>query len=167
MQSFEDQIIEEKFMESLSRYARKITKDIDRAEDLVQSTYEKILDRRDQFQGDYVLPWAITIMRNILTDSYRRKTEDQFKEGVETEISTNDNHLENLISHQESKKIAQRVHFCIKKLDAESRDLLHYREDGFSYNEISKMLSFSVENLRVKMLRAKESMRLCLEGAPA
>lgn len=167
MSSFEDQIIEEKFMESLSRYARKITKDIDRAEDLVQSTYEKMLNRKDQFEGNYVLPWAITIMKNTLTDSHRKITEDQFIDEKDPEIEDNDNQLDSLISNEESKINSQRVHFCLKKLDIESRDVLHYREDGFSYKQISNMLSFSVASLRVKMLRAKESMRLCLEGVSA
>ena len=55
----------------------------------------------------------------------------------------------------------------MQKLSNENRELITYREEGFSYAEISELLQLSVANLRVKLLRAKDSMRLCLEGAVA
>lgn len=165
MASFEEQIIEESFIRSLTSYARKITADVDRAEDLVQNTYQKILERKSQFKGDHVLPWAITIMKNLLTDSHRKITESQFIEEEEPEIAGDENHLTDLIDQEEGEKISDRVHHCLKKLNNESRELLTYRENGFSYEQISDMLAFSVANLRVKLLRAKDSMRLCLQGA--
>ncbi len=104
MASFEEQIIEESFIRSLTSYARKITADVDRAEDLVQNTYQKILERKPQFKGDHVLPWAITIMKNLLTDSHRKITESQFIEEEEPEIAGDENHLTDLIDQEEVKK---------------------------------------------------------------
>ena len=34
------------------------------AEDLVQQTYLKALERQDQFKGNNVDPWVITILKN-------------------------------------------------------------------------------------------------------
>ena len=45
------------------------------AEDLVQQTYLKALERQDQFRGDNLDPWVITILKNIFIDSTRKKKE--------------------------------------------------------------------------------------------
>lgn len=164
MLSFEEQIVSESFMNSLSGFARKLTADYDQAEDLTQTTYRKILEKRNKFKGEYVLPWAITIMKNSYTDSYRKISEKQFIGEDEPEIPNEENHLDKLIDEEKSEDISNRVHLCFKKLENEGRELLNYRENGYSYEQISKMLDYSIQNLRVKFLRAKESMRLCLEG---
>ena len=167
MSSFDEQIVEESFMNSLSRYARKLTSNIDEAQDLVQQTYEKILTRRDQFSGNHVLPWAITIMQNSFKDSFKKIKEHQFVDEVDPDVSDNSDHEENLITDENESRIKSIVHQCMQKLSNENRELITYREEGFSYAEISEFLQLSVANLRVKLLRAKDSMRLCLEGAVA
>ena len=72
--SFEERIVEKDCSNSLNRFARTLAMDIDRADDLVQQTYFKLLEKKDQFkEGDDPLPWAITIMKNIFKDSFRKK----------------------------------------------------------------------------------------------
>ena len=65
--SFEERIVEKDFSNSLNRFARTLAMDIDRADDLVQHTYFKLLEKNDQFkEGDDPLPWAITIMKKLV-----------------------------------------------------------------------------------------------------
>ena len=59
------------------------------------------------------------------------------------------------------------MHFCLKKLSNDDREIITYKQQDMPYERIANMLEMSVGNLRVRMLRAKESLRLCLQGVVA
>ncbi len=60
--------------DSLRPFAIRLTKDADRARDLLQETLCKALVNREKYHvGTNIKAWLCTIMRNIFINDYRRK----------------------------------------------------------------------------------------------
>ncbi|MGB2840324.1 MAG: sigma-70 family RNA polymerase sigma factor [Actinomycetes bacterium] len=75
----------------LLRYARTLTGDAEAANDLVQETVARGLDRVDQFrQGSSLATWLHSIMHNLAVDDARRRHEipsgDLFREAGDREV---------------------------------------------------------------------------------
>ena len=88
--------------------------------------------------------WIFTIMRNTLTDHFRKGPAG---EELTEEIASSDNIEEHYIAGEELTKLAQ----ALKKLDKEQQDIivLHYYDD-LSLTEISDMLHISYGMIKVK-----------------
>src|SRR3954468_21935206 len=55
-------------LDTLFRFARRLTRDAGQAEDLVQETYARALGARDSFdlqEGMGIRPWLLRIMQNL------------------------------------------------------------------------------------------------------
>lgn len=71
-------------LEGLYRYARLLTGDAVLAEDVVQDTVVRALERADQFRGDASLrTWLHRIAHNIVVDRARRSVREVVVEDVE------------------------------------------------------------------------------------
>lgn len=74
-------------MPGLLRYARSLTRDPGRAEDLVQETLARALHRADQFHGDAALAtWLHRILHNLAIDAARRDREVPSSDAVAHEV---------------------------------------------------------------------------------
>ena len=63
----------------------------------------------------------------------------------------------------EKKEMQERVQGCIEKLETEFKEVLILRDiQGFSYDEISAMLSIAQGTLKSRLFRAREYIRKCL-----
>lgn len=68
----------------LYRLARSLTRDRDEAEDLVQETYLRALQRGDQYRADApVEHWLVRILHNVAIDRARRSAREVLVEDVE------------------------------------------------------------------------------------
>jgi RNA polymerase sigma-70 factor (ECF subfamily) len=67
----------------------------------------------------------------------------------------------------EKKEMQKRVQSCIETLETEFKEVLILRDlQGFSYEEISKMLSIAQGTVKSRLFRAREYMKKCLLRAP-
>ncbi len=166
--SFEERIVEKEFSNSLNRFARTLAMDIDRADDLVQQTYFKLLEKKDQFKkGDDPLPWAITIMKNIFKDSFRKKTEFQLSEEGDTQVASGEEQENLMVQDEESKGLKSRIDYCISKLSNIDREIVAFWQADLSYAQVAESLKITLGNARQRFGRAKETLRLCLEAQNA
>ncbi len=59
--------------EYLTPFAMKLTRDMEKAKDLIQDTLYRALANREKFnEGTNIKAWMYTIMRNIFINNYRR-----------------------------------------------------------------------------------------------
>lgn len=74
-------------MPGLLRYARSLTSDPGRAEDLVQETLSRALQRAEQFRGEASLAtWLHRILHNLAVDTARRDREVPAQDVVADEV---------------------------------------------------------------------------------
>jgi RNA polymerase sigma-70 factor (ECF subfamily) len=122
------------------------------AEDLVQQTYLKALERQDQFRGDNIDPWVITILKNLFIDSTRKKKEDLLGDDI-PELSVSDESDTVLLERDKAK--------CLKGLSEKERDIISLKQTS-SYQEISEDLGIKSGTLRQIFSRAQEKFMLCM-----
>ena len=94
-----DQEFIDEFMSSIPNlrgFAISLTKNVDRAEDLVQDTVLKALSKRESFQeGTNLRAWLFTILRNNFFSTHRKKgreVEDAEGAHAATMVSIPDQH---------------------------------------------------------------------------
>ena len=86
--TFVDEVVDH--LDVLSRVARRLTRQTQDAEDLVQETIARALARRAQFHpGTNLRAWLLTIERSLFVDAYRRarrgpltQSLDEVEEGI-------------------------------------------------------------------------------------
>ncbi|MDX1462971.1 MAG: sigma-70 family RNA polymerase sigma factor [Marinirhabdus sp.] len=131
------------------------------AEDITIETFSKAFDKIDTFDPKYTFStWLITISKNLQIDKYRKKNTSVISHAAET----NEEQLkripddsptpeDKLITEQ---NLAELLRF-IKKLKPHYQDVINLRYfQEMSYNEISEALEEPLNNVKVRLLRARK-----------
>ena len=130
------------------------------AEDITIQTFSKAFDKINTYDENYKFKtWLITISKNIHIDLVRK----QKKTIQNTSKDNEDNYLEiiddsptpedKIITEQNLAKLLR----DIKKLKPHYREVINLRYfQELSYKEISEELKEPINNVKVKLLRAKK-----------
>jgi RNA polymerase sigma-70 factor (ECF subfamily) len=138
------------------------TRDVARAEDVLQQTFLQIHRARDTFiAGAEVLPWAFAIARRLLIDSRRRgpreilQDSDARDAGVAQEPRADDL----AIAHE----LASRIRRELARLPEAQRVAFELvKQDGLSHAEAAQALGTTVTAVRLRAHRAYEALRAVL-----
>lgn len=131
------------------------------AEDITIETFSKAFDRIDTFDTKYTFgTWLITISKNIQIDKYRKKkssifsrTTDASEEQINKIPDLAPTPEDILITEQ---NLAELLRF-IKELKPHYQDVINLRYfQEMSYGEISEALEEPLNNVKVRLLRAKK-----------
>ena len=152
MSNFESMLFSDSLKMKMINLAMSKTFNKFDAEDLVQQTYLKALERQDQFKGDHLDPWVITILKNLFIDSTRKKKEDLLGDDT-PELSVSDESDTVLLERDKAK--------CLKGLSEKERDIISLKQTS-SYQEISEDLGIKSGTLRQIFSRAQEKFMLCM-----
>ena len=131
------------------------------AEDVTIQTFSKAFDKIETYNSEYKFKtWLITISKNIHIDLLRKE-----KRSISTEISKDDEDSmfqildetpsveDKLITEQNLAKLLR----DIKKLKPHYQEVINLRYfQELSYKEISSKLNEPINNVKVKLLRAKK-----------
>lgn len=130
------------------------------AEDVTIQTFSKAFDRIETFDDNYKFKtWLIAISKNIHIDLLRKE-----KNSIAQVISKDSKHVlhvldespsaeDKLITEQNLAKLLRDV----KKLKPHYQKVINLRYfQELSYKEISKQLNEPMNNVKVKLLRAKK-----------
>jgi RNA polymerase sigma-70 factor (ECF subfamily) len=149
-----------KEMDNLRKFAFRLTGNMTDAEDLLQSTVLRALEKKDYFQEDTNLfKWTSKIMFNLFVSTYRRKKKFETRYDPE-------NYLEkaSVDSDQEAKTELRLVRETMKKLSDEHREILVLVcVKGMRYEEVASMLSIPVGTVRSRLSRAREQLQVTME----
>lgn len=139
-------------MGKLRKFALRLTKNAHNAEDLLQSTMLRALEKKDYFQNETNLfSWTSKIMFNLFVSGYRQKKKfetqydpapyiDQMSMGP-----TQEAHVD-FVTVNESMKLLSPEHRQI---------LLLVCVEGMRYEEASKLLKIPVGTVRSRLSRAR------------
>jgi len=148
------------FWNDVYAFQLKRTQNENDAEDITIQTFSKAFDKIDTYNENYKFKtWLITISKNIHIDLVRK----QKKTIQNTSKDNEDNYLEiiddsptpedKIITEQNLAKLLR----DIKKLKPHYQQVINLRYfQELSYKEISEELNEPINNVKVKLLRAKK-----------
>jgi len=148
------------FWDSVYGFQLKRTHNENDAEDITIQTFSKAFDKIETFDEKYTFKtWLITISKNIHIDFLRKE-----KNSIIQVISKNDRDMFQVLDESPSPedKLITEQHLAkllrdIKKLKPHYQEVINLRYfQEFSYKEISKELKEPINNVKVKLLRAKK-----------
>ena len=145
----------------LRRYARALTGDATRADDLVQDTLERVLAKLDLWQpGSDLRAWLFTLMHNLFVNQIkaRRPADSALDEALDIPVS----------GGQMEAMTARDIHAALARLPEPLREvILLVGLEQFGYGEAAQVLGVPVGTVMSRLSRARERMRHMLAGEPA
>lgn len=151
----------DKFWDDVYGFQLKRIENENDAEDITIQTFSKAFDKIDTYKPEYKFKtWLITISKNIHIDLVRKRKkslnedlsfEDEQK--VLEILDTSPSPEDKLITEQNLAKLLR----DIKKLKPHYQEVINLRFfQELSYKDISKNLNEPINNVKVKLLRAKK-----------
>lgn len=145
-----------KEMGNLKKFALRLTRNTSEAEDLLQSTMLRALEKSDYFQEETNLfSWTSKIMFNLFVSQYRHKKKfdtqyDPEPYIAQVSVEPSQEATVDLATVRESMKLLSREHremlvlVCIK---------------GMRYEEVSELLQIPVGTVRSRLSRARSQLQ--------
>jgi RNA polymerase sigma-70 factor, ECF subfamily len=143
----------------LRRYARALTRQADRADDLVQETLTRALAKQHLWQPDTNLrAWLFTLMHNQNVNNVRRNVREgdyiQIDEILTLEANTDPTASRRL----------QEAHRALGQLPEEQRQtILLIGLEGMSYEEAADICAVPIGTIRSRLSRGRASLRQLLD----
>lgn len=134
------------------------TNNVDEAEDITIKSFAKAFDKLHTFDSNYTFKtWLLTISKNIYIDHLRKEKKQTIsidKNDRVFNIKDESPSIEDqIITEQNLAKLLA----DIKKLKPHYQEVIHLRFfQEMSYKEIAKELNEPMNNVKVKLLRAKK-----------
>lgn len=152
-QRLEDQI------PRLRRYARALTRDPSRADDLVQSCLARAVAKQHLWQeGTDLRAWLFTILHNQHVNIVRRAAREGIPvpvEDVAAALPVHSNAIDSLQLRDLDRVIAQ--------LPEEQRQVvLLVGLEGMRYEEVARVLGIPVGTVRSRLSRARDALRVLM-----
>lgn len=147
--------------DSLYRFALRLTRNQSEADDLLQSTLLRALEKKDYFQdGSNLFSWTSKIMFNIFAGQYRRKKKFETQYDPQHYIDQ-----ASIVPSQEVVVDLAKVKECMKDLSKEHREILvMVCIRGLRYEEVSEALQIPVGTVRSRLSRARTQLQELLES---
>ena len=144
----------------LRRYAVALVGDLTMADDLVQDTAERALNRRASLTDrDLLYPWLRSILHNLHIDEVRRRR----SRGHAVDIDELADTLA-LSSPSADRSSARDLVRAMDRLSLEHRQiLLLIGVEGLSYKEIAAELNIPIGTVMSRLARAREQLRQRLD----
>jgi len=156
-----DRLIEQ-YQHRLLRYLVHLTGQRERAEDLFQETWVRVLERGSQYDGrrDFTA-WLFTIARNLFIDQQRRRRPESAEQG--DPVETNAPSAFDLAAQREQ---SDRISAGMDRLPGEYREALSLRfQEGMSLEEIASVTGAPLGTVKSRIYRGLSALEPWLKGA--
>jgi RNA polymerase sigma-70 factor, ECF subfamily len=140
----------------LRRYARALTRDQDKADDLVQATLVRAIAKQHLFKPDTNLrAWLFTLLHNQHVNNVRRSA----NQGVSINIDDAVGDLRAVADPSASCQLRE-LDEAIGKLPVEQRQvILMVGLEGMAYEEVAAILIVPVGTVRSRLSRGRGALR--------
>lgn len=149
------------YIPRLRRYARALLGERAAADDLVQDTLERALNKFHLWKrGTDLRAWLFTVMHNVHVNQVRSRREHVGLDGEALELQMRATHDVGL----ETRDLER----MLQRLPVEQREvlLLVVLED-LTYEETATALGIPIGTVMSRLSRARERLRALMEGLPA
>jgi RNA polymerase sigma-70 factor (ECF subfamily) len=148
----------------LRRYARALIRNRELADDLVQDTLERALERIGLFQaGTDLRAWLFTIMHNVFANQMRRAS------ARAAHVSFDDDSIaesEFAVPARQTRSLEVRdLDYALQRLPAEQREVvLLVGLEEMSYTDVALTLGIPVGTVMSRLSRGRERLRNLMAG---
>jgi RNA polymerase sigma-70 factor (ECF subfamily) len=151
------------YLPQMRAFARTLTGNRERADDLVQDTVIRALNAEQQFvQGTNLKAWLMTILRNHYINGLRRQKMDGGPVDMLPEA------LLAMPAVQEEKVETQEIGRALMTMSPEHREvLILILAVGFSYEEAAEICGCAVGTVKSRLNRARGELRRIFESGVA
>ncbi len=156
LESFKTRVLPVK--DKLFRYALRILKNEDEAKDVVQETFIKVWNKRDEMDTlENMEAWCVRVARNLALDKLKSKHSNLVDIDNAYDLQSNS---QSPYSSTEQSDTMQSIHHYINQLPDMQKQVIQLRDiDGFSYQEISDILKQNLNTVKVNLFRARKQVR--------
>jgi RNA polymerase sigma-70 factor, ECF subfamily len=140
----------------LRRYARALTRDVNRADDLVQDTLVRALAKQHLWQeGTNLRAWLFTLMHNQHVNDVRRSN----REGGNVDVDDMSSVLVANTDPTASRQLRE-LERALNRLPLEQREsILLVGLEGLRYDEAAVILGVPIGTVRSRLSRGREALR--------
>ena len=143
----------------LRRYARALTRNADRADDLVQDTLTRAIAKAHLWQpGTDIRAWLFTIMHNQNVNKVRRAIRDHANVDVDEcakLVATTD--------PTASRQLRELERALAQMLEEQRQVVLLVGLEGMSYEDAAAILNVPIGTIRSRLSRGREVLRKLLD----
>lgn len=168
--SGDNKIFEEELLphiNALKTFAFHLTYDEDDANDLVQETYMKAHRFIDRYiQGTNAKAWLFKILKNAYINQYRKRSKQPTRVDFEDVVNyhdTDENLGQGYLDLREelfSSMMGDEVTIAINSLPIDFRTVVLLCDvEGFTYEEISKIIDVPIGTVRSRLFRARNMLK--------
>lgn len=137
--------------DSLYRFVLKNIKDSDKAQDIIQDTFEKTWIKREQVDAEKAKSYLFTTAYHTLVDLTRREQ----KQGDYNEKEAN-----SLMHNHQYSDLQEILHEALDKLPADQKAVIMLRDyEGYAYNEIAEITGLSESQVKVYIFRGRNYLK--------
>ena len=143
----------------LFRYASRLLGDPDRARDVVQDTFVKLMAQPPTAINGHTVEWLFTVCRHRALDVLRKENRmKRFEEGQMERMAGLDEHPGRALEQAET---TETILHLIERLPENQQEVVRLKfQNGFSYNEISRITELSVGNVGFLIHTAVNRLRM-------
>jgi RNA polymerase sigma-70 factor (ECF subfamily) len=135
------------FSNRLYRFVLKSIKDIHKAEDIVQDSYEKLWKNIENVDGNKVKSYLFTTAYHTMLDRIRKEKRSSFTEDLKLPEKGHENNYSDL---------SEILQEAVARLPEIQRMVLLLRDyEGYNYNEIGELTKLSESQVKVYIYRAR------------
>jgi RNA polymerase sigma-70 factor, ECF subfamily len=144
----------------LRRYARALTRNIERADDLVQDTLVRAIAKQHLWQaGTNLRAWLFTLMHNQNVNNVRRGVH----QGQNIDVEVMSNVLAATTDPTASRQLYE-LNRALSQLAQEQRQtILLVGLEEFSYEETAAILNVPVGTVRSRLSRGRDQLRRLMD----
>jgi RNA polymerase sigma factor (sigma-70 family) len=141
----------DKYSDGLFRFIVKNIRDEDKANDIVQDSYEKLWIKVETVSYDKVKSYLFSTAYHTMIDTIRREKKMVDFEHINTE---------NYAHHEQFSDLNEVLHEALKRLPEIQRSVVLLRDyEGYSYEEIGEITNLNESQVKVYIFRARAFLK--------
>jgi RNA polymerase sigma factor (sigma-70 family) len=148
----------ERYHGPLIRYAARLVGDPDRARDVVQDTFVRLMAQPRAGVDGHLAEWLFTVCRHRAFDTNRKEGRmTRFEEGAVERLTTAEPRPGAALEAEEAHAAVLRL---VDRLPHNQQEVVRLKfQNGFSYQQISRITSLSVGNVGFLLHTALQTLR--------
>jgi len=141
----------EEYSDSVYRFIRANLKDAERADDIVQDTWEKLWRNVAEIEYPVVKSWLFTTAYRTMIDIIRR-------ENRMTSLENTDYH--SFTSETQYSDLNEVLHLALERLPENQKSLVLLRDyEGYSYREIGEITGMTEAQVKINIYRGRVALK--------